>query len=99
MNEATTQPTPQEPSQALARTFPSLRDTDAVERWDPKPLTTGQPTGPAHGEKLAVCFVLNVYNQFNEWHSGRFDVIEAYGVWDRHHWTAFRAWATDPYLL
>lgn len=99
MNESTTKTTPQERAQALARTFHSLRDMDTVERWDPDALDHWATHGASHGEKLAVCFVLNVYNQYHKWGCGRFDLIEAYGVWDSDHWDAFRAWVDHPYML
>jgi len=83
---------------ALAQTFHSIADLDAVSNWDALALDRWALTA-SHGEKLAVQFVLAVWNQWDEWQCGRFDVFEAYGVWDAEHWAAFKAWATDPFTL
>lgn len=82
----------------LAKTFQSLADLDAVTNWDALALDRWSLTA-SHGEKLAVQFVLAVWNQWDEWQCGRFDVIEAYGVWDAEHWAAFKTWAESPFTL
>lgn len=82
----------------LAQQFHAIADLTAVMHWDAKALDTWAVTA-SHGEKLAAQFVLAVWNQWEEWECGRFDVIKAYGVWDQDHWAAFRAWAEKPFTL
>lgn len=83
----------------LAMAFPTLERQKATSEWRPDDLDTWAVSGASHGEKLAVQFVLSVWNQWEEWKCGRFDVIEAYGVWDDKHWAAFRSWAEKPFTL
>lgn len=82
----------------LAQTFPSLRDHQAVLDWDVNALMEWAKVA-SHGEALAVRFILRVWNQFEEWDCGGFDVFEALGTWDAEHWAAFRAWANNPITL
>jgi len=82
----------------LAKTFDAIADHTAVEEWDPNRLNEWAMVA-SHGEKLAVQFVLSVWNQYEEWGCGRFDVIEARGVWDDQHWNAFKRWADAPFTL
>ena len=82
----------------LARRFHSIADLNVVKNWDAKALDTWALSA-SHGKKLAVQFVLSVWNQWEAWECGRFDVIEAYGVWDADHWAAFRGWADAPFTL
>ena len=82
----------------LAQQFHSIANLAAVTNWDANALDKWALTA-SHGEKLAAQFVLVVWNQWDEWKCGRFDVIEAYGVWDAEHWAAFRAWADKPFTL
>ena len=82
----------------LAQRFHSIANIGAVTNWDANALDKWALTA-SHGEKLAAQFVLVVWNQWEKWQCGRFDVIEAYGVWDAEHWAAFRAWAEKPFTL
>ena len=82
----------------LAQQFHAIADLDAVKHWNPDALDQWAKTA-SHGEKLAVQFVLSVWNQWEAWECGRFDVIEAYGVWDDKHWAAFQGWADKPFTL
>lgn len=84
---------------SLAQSFPSLAGVAAVNEWDPLALDAWAVGGASSGEKLAIQFVLSVWNQYDEWQCGRFDVIEAYGRWDAGHWAAFKAWSSDPFTL
>lgn len=43
--------------------------------------------------------MLAAWNQWEQWQCGRFDVIDAYGVWGDEHWAAFRKWAGKPFTL
>lgn len=85
--------------QGLAESFPSLRGNPYVRAWDPKALDEWAAGLASTGEKLSAQFVLAVWNQFEEWKCGRFDVLDAYARWDEKHWDAFRAWACDPFTL
>lgn len=82
----------------LARSFHAIADLKAIEHWDANELDQWALTA-SHGEKLAAQFVLAVWNQWEEWKCGRFDVIEAFGVWDAEHWAAFRKWADSLFTL
>lgn len=86
----------------LAETFHSLRRAQGVRPFDPEKLARW--AGPAsHGERLAVQFVLTVFNggavragAYGE-HITVFDIDEAYGTWDRENWAAFANWAARPW--
>ena len=82
----------------LARSFPSIADHPAVIEWNPDALAKWYAVASS-GERLAVQFVLGVWNQYEEWSCGRFDVIEAFGRWDDKHWAAFQAWTQEPFTL
>ena len=82
----------------LAQTFTSIASHAAVAEWDAKALDQWASVA-SHGERLAVQFVLSVWNQWEKWECGRFDVIEAYGVWDAPHWAAFQQWVKEPFTL
>ena len=47
--------------------------------------------------QLAVKFLLATWNPNEQWESGRFDVMEALGVWDAEHHRAFLEWAVAPW--
>jgi len=83
----------------LARSFPSLDRTNLLDNWDAVKLDRWASGGVSHGEKIAAQFVLSVWNDREEWQCGKFDVFEAYDVWDHHHWQAFATWATKPFTL
>ena len=61
----------------LARSFPSIADHADVIDWNPDALAKWYAVASS-GERLAVQFVLGVWNQFEQWPCGRFDVIEAF---------------------
>lgn len=82
----------------LAQSFPSLNGVAAVTNWDADALDKWACSA-SHGERLAIQFVLCVWNQWEEWDCGRFDVIEAYGVWDTEHWAVFHVWSAAPFTL
>jgi len=52
---------------------------------------------PSHGELCTARFVLAVWDPSGDWRSGRFDVMEALGVWDLAHRQVFLKWAADPW--
>lgn len=91
----------------LARSFSSLAN---LERWDSLALLRTLPTA-SHGERLSAQFVLGVWNPYTDWAKvaraerikgdraafGRFDLIEAIGVWDPAHVEAAMAWMRQPF--
>ena len=92
-------PTADERIVSLAETFHALAHQPAVKDWDPDALDEWAVGGASPGEKLAVQFVLAVYNPFEKWRCGPFNAVEASLRWDEKHWDAFKAWAMDPYTL
>lgn len=85
--------------QQLALSFPSLRGL-VEHRWNPEGLDEWASRGGAsHGERLAVQFVLTVWNQHHQWKCGKFDVFDACQTWDEEHRNAFRAWVHQPFTL
>jgi hypothetical protein len=83
---------------ALAESFPTLRDADGVRPWDAQRLEAWLLSGaPGHGASCAGRFVLSVWNSYDEWRSGRFDLHEALGCWDDKHRRAFLAWSVQPW--
>lgn len=83
----------------LAQSFPSIANLEAVVDWEPETLDRWAASVASHGERLAVQFVLAVWNQHETWDSGKFDVLDAYGTWDQQHWAAFQYWVGAPYTL
>lgn len=86
-------------AQEFAQTFPSLAHLECVKSWDAEALNRWACSGASHGEKVAAQFVLTVWNRHEEWECGKFDLFEAYGIWDDAQWTAFQAWAQKPFTL
>jgi|TARA_B100000614_G_scaffold207349_1_gene189814 hypothetical protein len=83
---------------ALAQSFPSIADVQAVNDWDA--LALDRWAGSAsHGERLAIQFVLSVWDCHEKWSCGTFNPVEAYRTWDDEHWTAFQRWVEAPYTL
>ena len=84
----------------LAKAFPSLAEQGSVKNWDAMTLDEWAASGiPCHGEKIAAQFLLRVWNQYEEWECGKFDPIEAQGVWDDEHWQGFQKWTAKPFTL
>lgn len=51
------------------------------------------------GERHAVLFLLNVWNPAYAQEMGwRFEAVDALGMWDDGHRTAFLAWAQHPFF-
>lgn len=53
--------------------------------------------GKSHGEKCVIQFLLNLWDRSEEWSCGRFDLFEAYGIWDEIRRKAFLSWANGPF--
>lgn len=85
----------------LASSFPTLRDgVPGVRPWDQYQLDHWAASSGAvtHGSLLAARAVLYIWNPSVEWESGRFDLAEAFQVWDVFHREAFLQWAEDPWF-
>jgi len=81
----------------LAQNFPSMEGAPGVDPWDAAELNRWAAGPASHGERLAARFLLAVWAPGTEWEAGRFDVVEAFGVWDQQHREAFLKWARDPW--
>ena len=53
--------------------------------------------GASHGEKCTIAFLLNVWSPGDKWNCGKFDMIDAMGVWDDDQLAAFRSWVNNPW--
>lgn len=85
--------------QELARTFPSLCEAPGVRgQWSANALDEWAATVASSGEKHSACFVLNVWNQYEEWQCGRFDLIGALTTWDAWHHQALMRWVSAPWF-
>lgn len=84
----------------LMESFPTLHQARALLEgvWDPSRLDRWA-CGPeaSSGALWAARFVLSVWNPKAVWECGRFDVHQAYHVWDDQHVAAFAAWARAPW--
>jgi hypothetical protein len=82
----------------LALKFPCLRNAPGAEPWGANRLDDwAAGGGPSHGEKCAARFILAVWDPNHEWQSGRFDLMEALGIWDSASHQAFLDWAANPW--
>ena len=99
---------------ALCQRFPTLRDADGVDPWDPLTLLRWLCTSPAvtGGGEVAARFVLSIWSE-DDWHAVAlehgfvkpdstyprpFNVREAFGRWDNAHVQAFLSWINDPFF-
>jgi hypothetical protein len=83
---------------ALVQSLPAIRGAPGACPWDAVALNDWAASGvPSHGELCTARFVLAVWDPSAEWRSGRFDVMDALGVWDIAHRSAFLKWAADPW--
>lgn len=97
----------------LCARFPSLARLEGagVGRWNEDAVLAWTCSGISHGEALAGRFVLSVWNSATDWNEiahadglleegaalRRFDLFEAWGVWDLEHREAALAWLGDPF--
>lgn len=85
----------------LALGFPTLREeVPGVAPWDAWLIddwaaTSGQATS---GSRLAVQFLLYVWDPGAEWRSGAFSLREAYGAWDYAHWQVLERFIQVPFF-
>lgn len=84
----------------LANLFPCLRAAPGVGRglWDAVALDKWAAAGASSGEKHSARFVLGVWNPYEAWECGLFNVFDAIGVWDDQHRSAFEQWVAGPWF-
>lgn len=83
---------------ALLNRFPTLRGV--LSRWDALALDAWA-RGPVPGKsaRLAAQFVLEVWNVYEEWPCGRFNLHRALSAWDEEHTQVFLEWVQAPWYL
>lgn len=83
----------------LARSLPCLNRLASINRglWNPNELDAWAIKASS-GEKHAARFVLTVWNQYEQWQCGAFNVFDAVVAWDDVHRGAFVAWVRDPWF-
>jgi hypothetical protein len=92
----------------LLTSFPSMAKA-RVQDWSGAYITRREGEGglldlylgASSGEKRAIEFCLNVWNQDTDWTAfgyRPFNVAYALSVWDDKHRAAFLAWAEDPFF-
>ncbi len=83
----------------LCQLFPCLARTTPIRQglWDPNDLDAWAVKASA-GEKHAARFVLTVWNQYEDWQCGKFNVFDAVVSWDDMHREAFLVWVRDPWF-
>ena len=67
-----------------------------VDPWDALALDKSFHEA-SHGERCSIAFLLNVWSPNDTWECGKFDLIDAFGVWDEDQLAAFRIWANNPW--
>ena len=81
--------------------FQALVDEFELAKDGAKPfdadLLDASHVGASHGEKVSIAFLVNVWNPGHEWKVGKFDVIDALGIWDGSKRAAFCKWAAKPW--
>lgn len=92
-------PTPEARMVTLAGTFPSTKKASGVcPVWSANELDRWAADTPlSHGELVTARFLLAVWDPNHPWRCGRFDLMEAFRVWDETHHAAFLAWASFPW--
>lgn len=98
---------------ALCASFPTLRGVPGTAPWNQTEFAHwASGPAPSRAMRLAAAFVLSVWNGCtpddggwwngslgdDEFHVGRFDVVDAFGVWDANHQAAFVAWCRKPFF-
>ena len=97
----------------LCESFPTLRGVPGTSPWDQTTFAQwASGPAPSRAMRLAAAFVLSVWNGCTpedggwwntslgdeEYRAGRFDAVEAFGVWDSAHRSAFIAWCQEPFF-
>lgn len=67
-----------------------------ADPWDALKLDKSYQ-GASHGEKCTISFLLNVWSPGDDWSCGKFDLMDAIGVWDEDQLAAFRIWVNKPW--
>jgi hypothetical protein len=96
---------------ALCARFPSLREVPGTNPFDAIALLHWLTSGAAtSGSRWAALFVLQVWNNTTDWRKvarengvkhakgvpPRFDLFEAWPVWDDAHRAAAQTWLKEP---
>lgn len=87
----------------LLDSFPSLADFPG--EWNAMAFSTWAQQSLSHGGLCAAAFIMSVWNPGENRkpprgspHRGlRFDLHDAFGVWDPEHRAAFVAWTREPW--
>jgi len=83
----------------LARRFPTLKDAEGLDPWDPEKFDSwAASAAPGSGALNAARFILELFNQDAEWKCGPFKATRAVGLWDDAHLAAFRSWVDAPWF-
>ena len=84
----------------LAASFPCLQRAPGVAGglWDAVALDRWATSDASSGERHSARFVLGVWNSYDEWRSGKFDLFDAMDVWDHENRQAFQRWVADPWF-
>lgn len=91
--------TPDEKAELLCDAFHCLHRKPGTSPFNADELDEWASTVASSGERHAARFVLAVYNQYAEWESGPFNVVQAMNAWDDRNREAFRLWAAQPFTL
>jgi hypothetical protein len=95
----TTELEPRAVMQALANQFPVLENAPGINDWNPEKLDEWAAGKASSGERHAAAFVLRVWNYYNDWKVGQFDVMAALSTWDEENRRPFVEWARKPYWM
>ena len=84
----------------LAISFRCLRRAAGVRDglWDALALDAWAAGGASSGEKHSARFALGVWNPYEEWGCGKFDIFAAIDIWNHDDREAFLKWAMDPWF-
>jgi DNA primase len=80
----------------LAQALPCLRTLNlTIETWNPDALDS-RAGKFSSGERAALQFLLHVWNPFQKWQMGSFN-IGVLDTWDRAHRNALAQWVSNPW--
>jgi hypothetical protein len=89
---------------ALAKLLPSMRDVPGTDPWDAVQLVAWCNTGaPTSGSGWAARFLLSVWNPSTNWNeeglpgAPRFDLLEAWAIFDDQHRAGVMQWLDAPF--
>jgi hypothetical protein len=89
---------------ALAKLFPSMVGVPGTDPWNVDELVAWCNSGaPTSGSGWAARFLLTVWNPSTNWNehglpgAGKFDLMEAWSVFDDRHRAAVMKWLDAPF--